>query len=725
VKRVKTPVRIQLDSAECGAACLGIILEFLGSYVPPSVLRAQCEVSREGSNAAAIVRAARTYDVDCKGYSLDLHSLSSVTLPAIIHWRMSHFVVLEGFNQANFWINNPAVGRYKVSLHEFSQAFTGISLCFHPLPTFRATGRKSGLASKLWGRTSGYRSALSYCILAAVLAVFPVILFAVGCKVFIDSVIIGGDDLLARPITWILAIAVAFQVTLVWMKHSVMNRMRFRLSQSLALQYTTNLLNQNLLFFTRRYPAELAGRVQLNSEIAESITHGLTDAVCGIATAMLVLLCLMALDVRLASVLALFFIANVGLIWKTGNVRAEISQQLGQSQGKEQATIIETISSIDTVKSSGMERFLYTRWHNFLRQSTQQRIDLMQSNAWLTSFTSFFSLLATTAVIGGGVLLVITGRMSIGSLVAFQVLLPFIANPLADFVRLAARLQIVGANLSRLDDVAQEQESTSHVSTNQLDSFGSSLHVQTSTGFKTNVEASIEVCDLSFGFGHATTGCLNKVSFNVSSRSWLGITGVSGSGKSTLARILARLYQPSEGSIKLNGADIRSIDRDTWARIVGFTDQQTVLYPGTIREHLLASGSKFDDEYLLEMLDRLQMGNAISRLPNGLGTICRDGEPLSGGEVQRLDIARVLLQKPLILILDEVTSGLDASTEQSILAEVKKANSMTVLVSHRPAVLTQCDIVLFLENGSIRSIGSHSELRENDDAYRRLVGEWQ
>lgn len=714
--RRRTPVRIQLDAAECGAACLGMILERYGRYVSPALLREKCEVSRSGSSAAAIVRAAHAYGLSGKGLRVELNQLASVSLPAIIHWRMSHFVVLEGFNRSFLWINDPAAGHRRVSWNEFNRCFTGIALTFSTRDDFRRGGTKPTLGGGVTSRLRGFGSVIIYCFLASLLAVVPTLFFAIGCQVFIDAAIVRGDQTPVRPLMWILLAAVVVQSVLFWLKAIGLRGLRRSMKHRLADQFFNRLFHHSLLFFDRRYPAELASRVRLNDQVAETISHGAINTLAGLCAGLCYFFVLIALSPTLSTAVLLLLLSNGLFLWIASRGRIELAQQMARSEGQLQGSSIEAVDSIESIHAANMQFFTFRRWHHFWRQTVQQRIHVQASAAKLASLSSLTTLLSGTAVIGLGGYLVLNSEMTLGTLIAFQILMPFLTAPVSQVIQLGSQLQVLTADLARLDDVVQ----SGRVDSESAESVRADKDYTALDDFKT---AELNVQGLCFGYTTSGNDCLNDVSFEVGSGEWLGITGTSGSGKTTLARLLAGLYPAAAGQIRWNGTAIEDLDTGWFKRQIGYVDQVSTLFPATLRENLCFGQAIASDDRLIALCAELGLSEMLGALPMGLGTwIEEDGRNLSGGEKQRIDLARALLPRPAVLILDEATSALDPEMESAALSAIRKSNSMCLFISHRPSVLQQCDKVLFLDSGSIDDCDHHSQLVARNDAYRRLVG---
>ena len=727
--RQSTPIRIQLDPAECGAACLGILLDWHGRYVPPAELRQQCDVSRAGSSAAAIIRAAAKYNLDGAGVRVEVDQLPSLQLPAIIHWRLSHFIVLESFDRSGLWVNDPAIGRRKISWQEFHDCFTGIALTFQKTSEFLTGGCKPTVVSGLWRRLRNFHGTIAMTLLATLITVVPTVFFAVGTRVFVDEAIVPGNGEIVRPLCWILVAAILVQAITHWGKANSLRWLRARLKWDLTYQFLIALFNKPLLFYLQRYPAELASRCRLNDRVAETISHGVLDACSGLLASLLLLGLMVALSPWLTLAIVATMSINLVVIGVLSRQRTELSQQIASSEGQLLGSSIEWLEAEESITTSGLQHVMFARWHNFWRQTAACRLRVEQTSGLILAFNSFTSLLAGTITIGLGGALVLYSQISLGSLIAFQILVPFFTAPLTAIANLGSQLQLLAADLARIEDVTETGSAVvpAHQQTLAENAREHALETGKPKPSATLPAASpLRVKDLQFGFNAGQSGLLHDLSFSVAPGQWLGITGPSGSGKSTLSRLLAGLYQPGNGTIQWDQRSLDSWSEAERSRVVGYVDQTSVLFPMSLRENLLFGAPPFEDRLLLDVCEELGLQSLTHGSTAGLGLQIREGGVnLSGGQRQRVDIARHLLHPPTALILDEATSGLDQTNEKRVLDALRRRPFTCILVSHRPKVLAQCDQILFLRDGQQIDFGSQEEVLARCREYRELVEEEQ
>ena len=719
----RTPDRRQIDSAECGAACMGSLLQFHGRYVPPPVIREKCEVNRDGSRAAALIRAARFYGLDGKGFRATAQQIDQLTLPAVIHWRNSHFVILEGFDKRHVYINDPAAGHRRISWRQFEARYSGVALTFSRTEHFQPGGRPPRLLSSLFSRLENRAGVIAYCLIAALIATVPTLFFAIGCRVFVDDCIVRGDHYPARPLLWILLVATLVQSFLFWIKATTLRNLRVSLKQSMSRNFLTRLMEKPILYFTKRFSSEVACRVRLNDRVAESISHLALDTLAGLIASVCYAIVLFALCPLLALIAIILISLNLLIVRMANRQRTELSQQMAISEGRMLGVAIETANSIEMVQGGSLQEFSYKRWHHHWRETVQTELNIETSNTMIGSFSKFSTLLASTAIIGLGCLLVIQGQTTLGTLIAFQVISPFLMMPIVKAVEAISFFQTLLGDLAKLDDVIEselefEQQPDSDSSEEEqlenenLDSGSNEPDAVTEL-------VANEIC---FGFRADGTGLLDRVSVDVGKGQWLGLAGQSGSGKSTLARILGGLYPATQGSVRIGSNDFSDIGSAKRAQLVGYVNQQSVLFPGTLRENFCFGIETRSDEEILAVCDELNLLELVQSFPGGLGgTIVGNGTNVSGGERQRIDIARTLLANPPILILDEGTSALDQATEQAVIDAIRRRGTTCVMVSHRLSILEECDTIMLLEAGNEVARGSHQELASSSPEYQNIL----
>ncbi len=712
----RTPTILQYEAVECGAACLGMILGYYGRHVALPELRQACGVSRDGSRAAQVVRAARNYGLEAKGLAVDFDGLRKLRGPYIVFWEFRHFVVVERLGLTGVRINDPASGHRTVSWQEFGECFTGVVLTMRPGPEFRRGGRPPRLRDAIAARLAGpWLGALIFCLLAGLLLVLPALVLATGMRVIIDSVMIDQRSDWLRPLAWILGAAVSVQLILSWLRVTGLRRLQIALAARLSGQFVWHLLHLPVVFHAQRFPGELAHRTRLNESAAGTLSLELVGTLVALATMLIFGGVLVLLSPLLAAVAAGFVLVNILALRAIYRRRSEASQRLAQAEGRLMAASLAGVRAIETIKAGGMEDGYFAKWAGYQSEAGVARQELERSMVWLTSLAHATDGLALAAVLVLGGWQVMEGQLTLGALVAFQILLAQFQQPVEDLVNLGGSLQEVHAELLRLDDVLLAGDGVAPAEP---------LAPEAAQRLASSPGEPLVLRNVTFGYSPVDPPLIEEFHCTIAPGQWVALVGRSGSGKSTVAKLAAGLYEPFAGSVTLGERPLTEIPRGERAQRVSWVDQSINLFAGTIRENLTLWNDSPDDQRLLEALETAAAVAVVERLPGGLSAqVDEAGRNLSGGELQRLELARALAWDPEILILDEASSALDAETEDIVFQRLRARGKSCLVIAHRLSTIRDCDEILVLDAGRIVERGTHQDLLARGGAYAQLVGE--
>jgi NHLM bacteriocin system ABC transporter peptidase/ATP-binding protein len=700
-----------MEAVECGAAALGIVLEYHGRIVPLAVLRRDCGVSRDGSKASNIVRAARGYGLVAKGFKKELAALRDVAGPAILFWNFNHFVVLEGFEGERAWINDPVSGRRSVSPEELDESFTGVVLILEPGPEFKRGGERlpvRGLLTQALGRS---KLALLYCVLAGFCLVGPGLAFPIFTQLFVDHVLIEGNHAWLGPILLAMGVTALIEGFLVILRQRHLRDLRVKIATGMSSRFLWHVLRLPVDFFTQRFSGEVAGRLSLNDSIAAVLSGQLAQTV--IDCVMLVffvglmllydpVLTLVGVAAAMINVLALRFAARLR---KVANLR------ILQEEGKLGGVAVAGLQSIETLKASALESRFFVRWSGHYAKAVNVRQELALADQVLWLVPGLLSALVSVLVLVVGGLRVMDGALSIGMLIAFMSLLGRFQAPVTTLVGMAASLQTMSGDLGRLQDVL------SHPTDPLTHARGGGAPSDSAT-----LAGYVEMKSVSFGYNPTEAPLIKDFSLSLEPGRRLALVGASGSGKSTLARILAGLLQPTAGEVRYDGRLLKEIPRQVLANSLSLVEQDLVFFAGTMRDNLTLWDESIDDATLERAARDAEIHQAISSMAGGYGSELEEGAAnVSGGEKQRLEIARALVRNPSVLILDEATANLDAETERKIDRNLRVRGCTCVVVAHRLSTIRTCDEIVVLKHGVVVQRGTYDEL-EGKGEFARLLG---
>ena len=714
-QRVTTPIFLQMHASECGAACLGSVLAFFGRWVPLTELRERCEVSRDGSSAASIARAARHYGLECNGLSLRADQLRMLPLPLILFWQFSHFVVLEGFDGRNFYLNDPATGRRRLSAEEFSKGFSGIALRFKRGADFSPGGERPSLFAQLRTVLTGSWSVLTGVLACAfMLALLPLIV-PVSLGVFVDEV-------LARHGRWGGLVAALLGggilvYVLSLLKHRFLKRLAVRISVTGYDRGLSRLLRLPVAFFEHRLVGDLTDRVSSIDRIAKNLTEEFLVLLIDMAMSAVLVVAMLAYDVRLTLVVLLLAVLHGLLAHFLGAVRAVRSQAMRREQGLLIGVGMQMLSHADNLRMTGADDRFFARWSGQQARELHARQLYSELGAVSSALPGLIAALRAAAILGIGGSLVIAGELTLGSLVAFYILAEMFLAPIGRFLEFADKRQALETDLQRLEDVSRTEEDSVFRRRSPA-----SESIRT-LGGRLQLTGRLELRNVTFGYNRSRRPLIEDFSLTVEPGQRVAVVGPSGSGKSTLARLVSGICEPWSGDILFDGHRRDEVPEEVLRRSISMVDQDAVLFSATLRDNITLWNPAVPDEVIGAATRDACIHDEILLRPRGYATLVEEGGVnFSGGQRQRLEIARALVGNPTVLVLDEATSALDAATEEAVDDALRRRGVTCLIVAHRLSTVRDCDEIVVLDQGAEVQRGAHDDLiADQDGMYCKLV----
>lgn len=710
---VRTPTVLQMEAVECGAAALASVLAHFGRWVPLEELRLACGVSRDGSKASNMVKAARAYGLEAKGYKREPQGLRSVAPPAIIHWNFNHFVVLEGFRKGRVHLNDPAVGPRTVSEEELDQAFTGVVLTFRPGPDFQRGGAPPRLLPALRRRLAGSRTALAFVLLAGLALVVPGLVLPVFSKTFIDAVLLDGRRDWMPPLLLGMAAAALLLGALTWLQQTYLLRLETRMAVAGASRFFWHVLRLPTEFFSQRYSGDISSRVGINDRVAQLLSRDLAINTLGTVMIVFFAAVLFLYDTLLTLVGIATAALNVAALRWVSRRRVDGNRRLLQDQGKLTGTAIGGLQTIETLKASGGEADLFVRWSGYQAKVVNGRQQLERYTQLLDAVPPLLGAINTALILGIGGRRVMDGALTLGGLVAFQLLMTSFTTPINRLVSLGSKLQTVEGDMNRLDDVLRYP----------IDPGVAGDALPLPAAMPAKLTGALELRNVSFGYSRLDPPLIERFDLRLAPGSRVALVGGSGSGKTTVAKLVTGLYRPWEGEILFDGNQRDEVSAPVVAASLAWVDQSLFLFEGSVRENLTLWDSTVPLPELVAAAKDACIHEDVAARPGGYDSPVQEGGAnWSGGQRQRLEIARALVGGPSILVLDEATSALDPATEQRIDENLRRRGCTCLVVAHRLSTIRDADEILVLEHGKVVQRGTHDELREVEGPYARLIG---
>jgi NHLM bacteriocin system ABC transporter peptidase/ATP-binding protein len=709
-KRVRTPTRLQMEATECGAASLAIVLDHFGSFVPLSKLREECGVSRDGSKASNVLKAARQYGLDAKGYRKEPGQVREMDLPLIVHWNFNHFLVVEGFDKKRVYLNDPASGPTSVTHEEFDHSFTGVVLSMKTTPEYRAVGRRPSMFAMLRRRLQGSRSSVAFIALAGLGLLIPGLVIPVFGMVFVDEVLVAGQVSWLPALLLGMALTAAVRAALTYVQRTYLLRLMSRLGVQMSTGFLWHALRLPVGFFLARSPGELAERVRSNDTVAHILSGKITGIVLDLVLVAFYATFMLYIDPWLTLIGFATAGAHLWLLRAAERMRTDLSRQVGQHAGKLAGVSAGGLQMIETIKGTGSESEFFAQWAGYQAKLLVAQQELARRDQILTVATELLSRGNSLLVLAVGALRVMDGHMSLGMLVAFQSLMSSFIQPIESLSQVGAEMQTLRGNLERLDDVLEHGRDEALAASPTDDVAPHRL-----TG-------ELELKDVTFGYLPFSPALVTELSLRIAPGQRIALVGGSGSGKSTVARLVCALYKPWQGEILFDGQPREKLARSAITSSVAMVDQEVTLFEGTIRENLTLWDDTVPDADVIQAAKDACIHDDIAKLPGGYDArVLEGGGNFSGGQRQRLEIARALTRQPALVVLDEATSALDPETEQRVDANLRRRGCSCLIIAHRLSTIRDSDEIIVLERGRVVQRGAHEELLAQGGLYRELI----
>ena len=707
----KVPVVMQMETLECGAASLTMILAYYGRWVPLEQIREDCGVSRDGSNAKNILKAARSYGLNAKAYRYNPERLREVgKFPMIVHWEFNHFIVLNGFKGNYVYINDPARGSVKMTFEQFDEGYTGVCLMFDPSEAFVPGGRPKSIAEFAKARLKGASAAVAFVTITTLISSITGIILSGFSRVFMDRLLTGLDADWLLPFIVGLAGVSAVQIIASWIQAVYSLKINGKMAVVGNMSYMWKVLRLPMKFFSQRMAGDIQQRQASNANIAGSLVNTLAPLV--LQTAMMIFYLvvmvrysLLLTAIGIASIAGQMFVSRI-----ISNKRVNLTRVMMRDAGKLASATVSGIEMIETIKASGAENGFFEKWSGYQASVNTQNVRFEKINNYLGMIPAILTQLANTAVLILGVYLCMTGQFTVGMVMAFQGFLGSFMQPAQTLISAGQQFQELRTEMERVEDVMK---------------YPTDVEIDEDIDEEADYEklsGTVELKNVTFGYSRLSPPLIENFSMKMEPGSRVAFVGSSGCGKSTLAKLISGLYQPWEGEILFDGKHINEINRSVFTGSVAVVDQDITLFEDTIENNIKMWDNTIEDYEMMMAARDAQIHDDIMQREGGYRyKLTEGGRDFSGGQRQRLEIARVLAQDPTIIVMDEATSALDAKTEYDVVNAVKQRDITCIVIAHRLSTIRDCDEIIVFDHGKVVERGTHEELMALNGAYTKLV----
>lgn len=707
----RTPMIIQMEALECGAACLTMILAYYGKWIPLEQVREDCGVSRDGSRASNLLKAARSYGMKTKAYRMEPEQIrSNDVFPCIIHWNFNHYVVLKGFRGNYAYLNDPARGEVRVTAAEFDDAFTGVCMFFEPGENFTPGGKKKGIITYLKKRGQGIKWIVAFVILATLTEKLISVIEPGFTRIFYDYLLTGKNPEWLTPFTAALGLLTLLRLVAQWILTDGNRRASAKLNAVGSTSFMWKVLRLPMSFFSQRMSGDILERENSSGSISETLVNTFAPAVFDLIMMVVWFVAMIRYNVLLTAIGLFGVLANAGISTIITRRQVNVLRASMKDRGMLSTYTVNGISMIETIKASGSEDGYFEKWSGYQAGVNNADIEYARFNQRAGILSNIASTVSDTVILFISVWLTVQGRYSLGMLTAFQAYLNNFTSPVSNLVSAFKSIHEMRTEMDRVEDVMEYPDDPVF---NAKSEDGTALH---------KLSGDIELKNIVFGYSKLEEPLIRDFSLHIPAGSSVALVGGSGSGKSTMSKLISGLYQPWSGEILFDGKTMTGIDRSVFNGSLSVVDQDITLFHDSIRDNIRMWDEAIEDFEVILAARDAQIHQDIMQREGGYDYIlAENGMDFSGGQRQRLEIARVLAQDPTICILDEATSALDAETEQKVIRAIRNRGITCIVIAHRLSTIRDCDQILVLDQGEVVQQGTHDQLIREEGLYATLV----
>lgn len=707
----KYPIRLQQNEMDCGPTCLAMVMAYYGSRIPINRIREQTEMSRSGSTLYGLMETAESLGLAAQGFTTQLDALSGMKLPAIAHWKGEHFIVVYEVTKKHVIVGDPAYGLEKKSKSDFEAGWSGAILTLTPTDRLASSERMRSPISRFIAYVAPNRKALISLLLTSLLVQLTALMIPIFTQVIVDKVLVNEQrDFLQMLLVGMLALSLCYIVSNSF-RHFIAARIALKIDIGMLGDFYKHLLSLPLSFFLARTIGDLTSRVGENQKIRRMLTTGAVQLMLDSLTIVIYGTLMFVYHVKLAFIAFAIIPCYIALVLLFSPLMRRNSRKQFEAEAESQTTMVEAIKLISTVKALAAEPTIRWKLMDKLQLALKQRIKAIQLLVASETIADFIKMIGNSLVLYGGAVFVMRGQLTVGQFVAFLSVYIAVTQAITQMLQMLNDIMEVRVSMERIDDVFS-------ASPEELEP----QNMRRMAALKGNIQFE----NVSFRYSKDGPDILQQINLKIQPGQTVALVGRSGAGKSTFANLLTKLFAPSRGTIRVDGHDIRQIHAASLRRKIGIVQQENRVFRATIQDNIAI---RFPSATLEEVETAAKLAGAydfIAALPLGFKTMIGEGGlSLSGGQLQRIAIARALLGEPGILIFDEATSALDSESERIIQQNMDTMlkGRTCLIIAHRLSTVQKADLIVVLDRGAVVETGSHAELIEARGLYYYLISQ--
>lgn len=708
----KVPVIIQMETLECGAASLDMILAYYGRFVPLSQVRKDCGVSRDGSNAKNVILAGQSYGLKGKAFRYTAESLKTkVSYPCILFWDRNHFVVLDGYRKGSFYLNDPAQGYTVCSEADFIEHYSGICLTFEPTESFTPGGKPASILGFVQEQLKDARSAIVMVLLTYIIITLMGLLIPLFPRVLVDHVLEDTHAYIWRSVFFAgFGLVAGCRIIAELVRASFMLKLQGKMAITANSSFMWHILRMPMNFFAQRYDSDLISRKNSLEQISSIFIVQGVPLLLDLCSMLFYLVLMISYSPILAAVGIVALGINLIVTNYALKERLNLTRRHMKNTTENDLDTYIGVSMIETIKVAGVEEGFFEKWAGSWAECVRSTADLNQKDSLYSLLPELISNICSAVILCMSVMQMISGDWTMGIVSAFISYVAAYSDPAKRILAVYQEFQKLSVSIGRVEDVMLYEEDISPEMSPMEDREYELLR------------GDIELKNITFGYSSLAKPLITDFSMAVPAGRSVAFVGGSGSGKSTLAKLISGLYRPWEGTVLLDGKPLEEIPREILTASLASVDQTISLFADTIANNIkMWDESTEDFEMILAARDAHIHDDIIERDKGYQSEVYTGGTNFSGGQRQRLEIARALSVTPSVIILDEATSALDAETEYDVMRSIRDLGITMVIISHRLSTIRDCDEIIVLNEGNIVDRGTHGELMDRCEYYKKLI----